>query len=117
MQAGQKRGLIQGTGSGFKQFVAISAYALAFWAGAEFIAQGELTFDAFIRVFLAITLAAEGIGRVTAQAPDRSKAQAAARSVYHQVNCITALGRALLHLTTLVYHQATTNHTTLFHSM
>ena len=34
-----------------------------------------------IRVFLAITLASEGIGRITSMAPDTAKAQAAARSI------------------------------------
>ena len=35
-----------------------------------------------IRVFLAITLASEGIGRITSMAPDTAKAQAAARSIF-----------------------------------
>ena len=34
-----------------------------------------------IRVFLAITHASEGIGRITSMAPDADKAQAAARSI------------------------------------
>ena len=53
LQAGVRRGLIQGIGSGFKQFVSISAYALAFYAGSVFIANGSLAFPQLIRVFLA----------------------------------------------------------------
>ena len=81
-QVGVRRGLIQGAGSGFKQFVSISAYALAFWAGAQFIEDGTLAFPQLLRVFLAVTLASEGIGRVTSRAPDTARAQAAARSVF-----------------------------------
>jgi hypothetical protein len=35
-----------------------------------------------MRVFLAFTLASEGLGRITASAPDRAKAQAAARAIF-----------------------------------
>jgi len=86
MKSGKKRGLVQGLGSGFKQFVSMSSYAIAFYAGSRFMADGLLTFDMLIRVFLAITLASEGIGRITSSAPDTAKAQAAARSVYHQID-------------------------------
>jgi len=40
--------------------------------------QGTLEFPELIRTFLAISLASEGIGRITSSAPDRAKAQAAA---------------------------------------
>jgi ATP-binding cassette subfamily B (MDR/TAP) protein 1 len=82
LAVGVRRGLIQGSGSGFKQFVSICAYALAFYAGSVFIAEGNLAFPQLIRVFLAITLASEGIGRITSMAPDTAKAQAAARSIF-----------------------------------
>ena len=81
-EVGVRRGLVQGAGSGFKQFVSICAYALAFYAGSVFIADGSLAFPQLIRVFLAITLASEGIGRITSMAPDTAKAQAAARSIF-----------------------------------
>ena len=74
-RAGVRRGLIQGVGSGFKQFVSVSTYALAFYAGSVFVADVSLAFPQLIRVFLAVTLASEGIGRITSKAPDTAKAQ------------------------------------------
>ena len=79
---GLERGRTLGIGAGFKQFVSISAYALAFYAGSRFIADGSLQFNMLMRVFLAVTLSAEGIGRITSMAPDTAKAQAAARSIF-----------------------------------
>jgi ATP-binding cassette subfamily B (MDR/TAP) protein 1 len=79
---GAARGRVLGLGAGFKQFVSISAYALAFYAGSRFIADGSLTFSQLMRVFLAVTLSAEAIGRITSMTPDTAKAQAAARSIF-----------------------------------
>lgn len=86
LQHGLERGRILGLGAGFKQFVSISAYALAFYAGSRFIADGSLKFNMLMRVFLAVTLSAEGIGRITSMAPDTAKAQAAARSLFSLID-------------------------------
>ena len=48
--------------------------------------QGTLEFPELIRTFLAISLASEGIGRITSSAPDRAKAQAAARAIFHLID-------------------------------
>jgi ATP-binding cassette subfamily B (MDR/TAP) protein 1 len=77
-----KRGLTQGLGQGFAQFVLLCAYSLAFWSGGQFISQGVLQFSSLIRVFLAVTLAANSIGRITASAPDAAKATQAAKSIF-----------------------------------
>jgi ATP-binding cassette, subfamily B (MDR/TAP), member 1 len=77
-----KRGLTQGLGQGFSQFMLLCAYSLAFWSGGQFISQGVLQFSSLIRVFLAVTLAANSIGRITASAPDAAKATEAAKSIF-----------------------------------
>jgi ATP-binding cassette subfamily B (MDR/TAP) protein 1 len=83
---GTARGRVLGLGAGFKQLVSISAYALAFYAGSRFIADGSLSFNSLMRVFLAVTLSAEAIGRITSMAPDTAKAQAAARSIFSVID-------------------------------
>eukprot|EP00283_Hemiselmis_rufescens_P008388 CAMPEP_0173430262 /NCGR_PEP_ID=MMETSP1357-20121228/8738_1 /TAXON_ID=77926 /ORGANISM="Hemiselmis rufescens, Strain PCC563" /LENGTH=1416 /DNA_ID=CAMNT_0014394567 /DNA_START=104 /DNA_END=4354 /DNA_ORIENTATION=+ len=85
-KTGERRGVIQGFGSGFKQFVSMGSYGVAFYAGARFVEQGTLQFDMLIRVFLAVTLASEAIGRIAASAPDTAKAQAAARSIFYNID-------------------------------
>ena len=80
--AGYRRGLLIGFGQGFQRFILLCAYSLAFWAGAQFISQGVLIFPELIRVFLAITLAGEAVGRITSQAPDTARAEKAARAIF-----------------------------------
>ena len=79
---GYKRGLITGLGQGFQRFILMCTYSLAFWAGAQFISQGVLAFPSLIRTFLSITLAGEALGRISSQAPDAAKAEAAARAIF-----------------------------------
>jgi ATP-binding cassette subfamily B (MDR/TAP) protein 1 len=88
LASGKKRGWIQGVGAGSKQFVLMNTYALAFWVGSIFISEGRLTFQELMRVFLAFTLASEGVGRITASAPDRAKAQAAARAIFQLIDSV-----------------------------
>ena len=82
MAAGIRRGLTQAGGQGFQRFMLMVAYSLAFYAGARFIDNGWLKFNDLIRTFLAVTLAAEAVGRITSQAPDTAKAAAAAENIY-----------------------------------
>ena len=44
--------------------------------------QGLIDFPAILRVFLAITLSADAIGRISAQAPDAAKANRAAAAIF-----------------------------------
>mmetsp|Transcript_3860 Transcript_3860/g.8500 ORF Transcript_3860/g.8500 Transcript_3860/m.8500 type:complete len:1014 (+) Transcript_3860:3-3044(+) len=86
LEAGKQRAFAQGGGATIKQFTQMCSYSLAFYAGSRFIADGTLEFPELIRVFLAITLSSEGIGRITSSAPDRAKAQASARAIFYQIN-------------------------------
>lgn len=60
----------------------LSSYALAFWAGAQFIEAATMGRQDLLRCFLAVTLTAQAIGRITSLAPDSGKATAAARNVF-----------------------------------
>jgi ABC-type multidrug transport system fused ATPase/permease subunit len=79
--AGVKRGLTAAGGGAFQRFVLMATYSVAFYAGAQFISRGLLQFEQLIQTFLAITLAAEAVGRITSQAPDVAKASAAAGAI------------------------------------
>jgi len=81
-KTGIKRGFVQGSGQGFQRFMLMCAYSLAFYAGSRFIDLGWLQFPELIRTFLAVTLAAEAVGRISSQAPDTAKADAAARAIF-----------------------------------
>lgn len=60
--------------------------SVAFYAGSRFIAEGWLDFPALIKTFLAITLAAESVGRIASQSPDTAKASAAANAIFALVD-------------------------------
>lgn len=80
--AGVTRVLTSAGGGAFQRFMLLATYSLAFYAGSQFITQGTLQFGGLIQTFLAITLAAEAIGRITSQAPDTAKAAAAADAIF-----------------------------------
>jgi ATP-binding cassette subfamily B (MDR/TAP) protein 1 len=81
LDSGLRRALVTGAGSGFQRFILMCTYSVAFYAGAQFISAGQLQFDGLIMTFLAVTLAAEAVGRISAQAPDTAKAAVAAQAV------------------------------------
>jgi ATP-binding cassette subfamily B (MDR/TAP) protein 1 len=70
-------------GDAFQRFILLAAYAVAFYVGALFLENGTITdFNQILRVFLAVTLSAEAVGRVSSQAPDTAKAQRAANAIF-----------------------------------
>lgn len=86
LKAGLHRVRTAAAGGAFQRFMLLATYSLAFYAGAQFIARGWLTFGGLIQVFLAITLAAEAVGRVTSQAPDSAKAASASEAIFALVD-------------------------------
>ena len=86
LASGMRRGLVTGLGGGFQRFVLMATYSVAFYSGAQFIAQGWLSFADLIKTFLAITLAAEAVGRISSQAPDTAKAEGAARAIFDLID-------------------------------
>ena len=84
--AGVKNGLVQASGQAFQRFTIVATYALAFYVGSKFIESGVLTFAELIKTFLAITLASEALGRITASAPDTAKASVAAEAIFKLID-------------------------------
>lgn len=80
--AGVKGTLVTSFGNSFQKFVLMCAYALCFYVGAKFIEQGQIQFNGLIKAFLAVTLAAESIGRITSMAPDTVAATLAAEAIF-----------------------------------
>ena len=64
VRAGIRQAFVSGASQGFSQFIMFSGYALAFFVGGHFITLGILTFAQLMRVFLALTMAAQGAGQV-----------------------------------------------------
>lgn len=69
-RSGWRAILVVAFGQSFERFTLQCTYAVAFFAGGHFLQQGTLTFEQLINAFLAVTLSAEGLGRITASAPD-----------------------------------------------
>lgn len=69
-------------GQSFQRFTLQCTYSLAFYVGGQFIQQGVLTFGQLINSFLAITISAEQMGRITSQSPDVAKARNAAAQIF-----------------------------------
>ena len=61
-------------GQSFERVILQATYAIAFLAGGYFLRQGQITFGELINTFLAVTLSAEQMGRITGSAPDIAKA-------------------------------------------
>ena len=81
-KAGVRGAFITAGGQSFQRFMLQCTYSLAFYAGGQFIQAGTLNFNALIKCFLAVTLAAEAMGRITSQSPDTAKASKAAEAIF-----------------------------------
>jgi ATP-binding cassette, subfamily B (MDR/TAP), member 1 len=68
----------------------LGSYALAFWAGALFIQDGLMARVELLRVFLAVTLTAQALGRISSLSPDTARARAAARNVFKIIDAAPA---------------------------
>jgi len=80
---GMQKALTSGIGIGVNQFVIFCSYALAFWAGAQFISQGWLDdFGDVSRCFFALAFAASGAGQANAYLGDQGKAELAKESIF-----------------------------------
>ena len=80
--AGIRGAFVTGFGQSFQRFMLQCTYALAFFAGGQMINRGWLNFGELIRCFLAVTLSAEAMGRITSQTPDTAKAATAAAAIF-----------------------------------
>lgn len=64
VRTGVRQAFVSGASQGFTQLVMFSGYSLAFFVGGQFLKSGILTFAQLMRVFLALTMAAQGAGQV-----------------------------------------------------
>lgn len=87
-----KKAMIKGVGTGFQKFALMAAYGLAFWSGGVFLKKGIITdFNQILRCFLAITLSADAVGRISSQAPDAARANRAARQIFAVIDAPTPI--------------------------
>jgi ATP-binding cassette, subfamily B (MDR/TAP), member 1 len=88
---GKRKSWVGGIGVGLGQFLMLSVYALCFWAGAQFINRGWMTFQELLTSFFAIAFAASGIGQATAFLTDQAKSDAARRSVFAIIDRVSLI--------------------------
>ncbi|XP_052878978.1 ABC transporter B family member 4-like isoform X2 [Gossypium arboreum] len=82
LQTGIKQGLISGSGFGLSFFLMFAVYATNFYAGAQLVKHGHVTFSDVFQVFFGLTMATIGITQSSSFAPDSSKAKSAAASIF-----------------------------------
>ncbi|EEF43201.1 multidrug resistance protein 1, 2, putative [Ricinus communis] len=82
VKRGIREGLISGFGFGLSFLLLYSVYATSFYAGARLVEAGDTTYVEVFRVFCALTMAALGVSQTSSLAPDASKANRAAASVF-----------------------------------
>lgn len=80
---GFMRAVAAGLGAGYSQFVMMCSYSLAFYVGARFINEGNLSFQEMMRVFMAITMSSQAVGTAISVSADIAKADAAKRAIFH----------------------------------
>ena len=74
-----RRSFTAGTAMGASFFTLFASYALVFWAGGQFVANGWLNFQDLLQAFFAIVMAAQGAGQTTALTTERTASAPAAR--------------------------------------
>ncbi|EPS73821.1 hypothetical protein M569_00935, partial [Genlisea aurea] len=82
VMTGIRQGVISGLGFGFSFGVLFLFYAASFYAGARLVAAGKTSFTDVFRVFFALTMASLAISQSSSAAPDSSKANIAAASIF-----------------------------------
>ncbi|KAA3462385.1 ABC transporter B family member 4-like [Gossypium australe] len=82
LQTGIKQGLVSGSGFGLSFFLMFAVYATNFYAGAQLVKHGHVTFSDVFQVFFGLTMATIGITQSSSFAPDSSKAKSAAASIF-----------------------------------
>ncbi|KAL8094417.1 hypothetical protein AgCh_036083 [Apium graveolens] len=79
---GIRQGLVCGIGFGLSSAVLFFVYAVSFYAGSRFVAQGITHFGNVYRVFFALSMAAISISQSSSVASDSFKARTAAASIF-----------------------------------
>ncbi|CAI9106393.1 OLC1v1005538C2 [Oldenlandia corymbosa var. corymbosa] len=82
IEAGTRQGLYSGIAYGFSMFLLNSSYATIFYAGAQLIKAGRITFAEAFQVFYGLSLAGVAISQSSALSPDTSKGRSGASSIF-----------------------------------
>ncbi|WCJ23197.1 ABC transporter B family member 11 [Euphorbia peplus] len=82
LKQGMKRALICGIGFGLAFFFVFLFYGVSFYVGALLVGSGKTTFTQVFRVFFALSMTAVGIANSSNLAPDASKAEGSAVSIF-----------------------------------
>eukprot|EP01066_Platyproteum_vivax_P018765 Platyproteum_vivax@DN7597_c0_g1_i11.p1 len=83
---GIKAGIIAGLSYGLSQSVPFFSMALCFWHGGNMIEAKKLNFNQMMRVFFALTMAAQSIAFSSANVTDNGKAKSAAGRVFRIID-------------------------------
>lgn len=81
VKAGIRRALIGGLGMGVSYVVMYGSLGLSFWVGGRLVYSGKVTFDGFVKTFLAIELSAFAVSLSVAVAPDIASVKPAVASI------------------------------------
>ncbi|WCJ23196.1 ABC transporter B family member 11 [Euphorbia peplus] len=82
LNAGIRRALICGAGFALSFFFLFLLYSVSFYVGAQLVGSGKTTFTEVFRVFFALSMTAVGISQSSTLAPDASKAESSAVSIF-----------------------------------
>ncbi|XP_065863989.1 ABC transporter B family member 4-like [Euphorbia lathyris] len=82
LKEGMRRAVICGTGFGLSFFFLFLVYSVSFYVGARLVDSGKTTFTEVFRVFFALSMTAVGISQSSTLAPDASKAESSAVSIF-----------------------------------
>ncbi|XP_052190839.1 ABC transporter B family member 4-like isoform X2 [Diospyros lotus] len=82
IKAGIKQGLISGMAFGLTLLFLYLVHATSFYAGARLMEAGKMDFPQVFQVFFGLSMSAIGISQSGALAPDSSKANSAAVSIF-----------------------------------
>eukprot|EP00824_Muranothrix_gubernata_P019849 TRINITY_DN40015_c0_g1_i1.p1 TRINITY_DN40015_c0_g1~~TRINITY_DN40015_c0_g1_i1.p1 ORF type:complete len:635 (-),score=137.91 TRINITY_DN40015_c0_g1_i1:896-2800(-) len=86
LKAGKKKGVSQGLGHGFSNFMIFGVYCVGFWVGGTFVADGYMGPGDLLSVFFAVVIGAMGLGQAQQLAPDIAKAKGAASKIFKVID-------------------------------
>ncbi|KAM3395657.1 hypothetical protein P3S68_004663 [Capsicum galapagoense] len=81
VRAGIKEGLLGGAGYGFSILCLYSVYTISFYAGAQLVESGKVTFAEAFRIFYGVSLTATVISQSGGLVPDSTEAKTGASSI------------------------------------
>jgi len=90
-QSSRKAAVGAGIGFAFGQAMIVIIYAIAFRAGVEFIAAGQMTFGDLMTSFFAVVFAAMGLGQASAFSGDAAKMASSKKAIFAIIDSGSAI--------------------------